>query len=690
MALAAITLAPGVDVEKTATLNSGGWTAANAVRFREGLPEKDGGWQRYINALVVGTARGMEAWADLANNSYLAIGSEQQLQLVAAGSLLNITPIEQTDNLAPAFTTTLGSKTVTIADAGYNPAAGDWMSVLVPVSIGGIVLQGDYLVQTALAPSFTIMAASAATAAAGPGGAVPSYAVTLASSDVVVTLNNHGLAANDTYVNQVATTVHGITFAAFSSFTVLAPVTANTFHITGGVVGTGNGAGSENGGNARLVYYLPSGLASATLAAGYGEGLFGAGLYGVSAQGTTFTALRQWFMDHWGEDLICNFTGGPVIVWIPPVAGKNQAQVIDGTNFPSSIDPPTKVNVSFVSMPQRIAVVLGVDPVGGGNQDPNLIRWSDVNDFTNWLATATNQAGSFRIPSGSMIVGGVQAPLFGMIWTDEDVWLMTYQGFPLVFGFQKIGVGMDLLAGRAAGIYGNSVYWASSNAFWVFDGQTPRILDCPVWDFFWKNLNRTQKDKVFCAVNSYFNEVSWYFPSLSGNGEVDSYIRYNARENVWDYGSRVRTAWIDEGVLGAPMGVDGSNLIQQHEVAYDNDGQPMNEFVKSGFFAIESQTPLGPNAAVSDGTVFSTVKEFVSDFIFLGPTPSVQVTLFFQNRPQDSIVTYGPYTFSPAGPPLVLPKARGRMMAIQIGFSTVGTFWRGGKQRYRGVPSGKR
>ncbi len=512
----------------------------------------------------------------------------------------------------------------------------------------------------------------------------------MGSADVLVTLNNHGLHTNDTYVNQVATTVQGITFAAFSSFTVTSAPTVNTFHITAGAVGTGNGSGSENAGNARLIYYLPSGLASATLLAGYGQGLYGQGLYGVSAQGSTLSPLRQWLLDHWGADLIGNYTQSPIIVWIPPVAGGNQAEVVNGTNFPGAVDPPVKVNASFVSMPQRIMVALGVDPVGGGTQDPNLIRWSDVNDFTSWLATATNQAGSFRIPSGSMIVGGVQAPLFGVVWTDEDMWLMTYQGFPLVFGFNKIGIGMDLLAARAAGVYGNKVFWASSNAFWSFDGQSPQILDCPVWDFFWKNLNRQQKDKVFCAVNSYFNEVSWYFPSLSGNGEVDSYIRYNVREGVWDYGSRVRTCWIDEGVLGAPMGVDGASLIQQHEVALDADGQPMMEFVRSGFFSIESQTPLGPNAAISDGTIFSTVKEFIADFKFLGPTPTVQVILFFQNRPADPITQSPPYTFTPAGPPLVLPKMRGRMMAIQMGFSSVGGFWRAGKNRYRGVPSGKR
>lgn len=686
MPLATISLAPGVDVEKTPQLNSGSWSAANLIRFREGMAEKNGGWSHLTTQPVIGTARALEEWADLLGNPYLGIGSEQQLQVFSEGIISNITPIRLIRNIGPAFTTTLNSKSVKITDAGGLPSPGDWISVLVPISIGGIVLQGDYIVDSVSGNDYFVTAATAATANAGPGGAVPIYDTTNTSSNVQVTLANHGLVANDTYVNQVSTTVGGIIFAAFSSFTVNAPITANTFHITG-TIATGTNTGSENGGNARLIYYLPSGLASATPAAGYGEGLYGAGLYGVSAGGNTISPLRLWFLDQWGQDLIGNFNGSPIIVWVPPVAPGHQALTVDGTNFPSSIDPPVQVNASFVSMPQRIMVALGVDPVGGGTQDPNLIRWSDVDDFTNWLATATNQAGSFRLASGSRIVNGVQAPLFAVIWTDVDLWIMNYIGFPLVFSFNKVQIGTDLLAPNAAGVYESSVYWTSSNAFFVSDGQSVRILDCPVWDFFFKRLNRQQKDKVIFASNSWFNEIAWFFPA--GN-EIDSYVRYNIREGVWDYGMLERTAWTDEGPLGAPIGIDGNNLIQQHEIAYDADGSSMGEFVTSGFFSIASQTPLGPNAAISDGSLFTTIKKFIGDFTFLGPTPSVQVFLLFQDYPTGPITTYGPYTFMPSGPQFVVPKARGRLMVIKLGFSGVGTFWRNGNQRYLGAPSGRR
>lgn len=683
MPLQTVTLKPGIDREATPTLNSAGWSYGNQIRFRDGLPEKNGGWSHLTTTAIVGTSRAAFSWADLSGIPYLASGSEQRLEIFSGGTLTDITPLRATTNLAPAFTTTLGSATVKITDSGGHPSDGDWVDILVPVSIGGIVLQGLYLASGAAGNDYNVTAATVATAAAGPGGAVPSYAVTNGSADVAVTLNNHGLAVNDTYTNEVATTVHGVTFAAYTSYTVTSVPDVNTFHITAGAVGTSSGSGSENAGNARLQYLLPSGLASATLAQGFGQGLFGQGLFGESSPGVTYNPLRLWFLDQWGQDLIGNYTGSPIYVWIPPVAPGNVAIAIDGTNYPGATSPPTAVNASFMTMPQQILMALGVDPSGGGTQDPNLVRWCDVGDFTIWVATATNQAGSFRIPSGSKIINGISAPQFALIWTDVDLWQVSYIGFPLVFSFNKIAVGVDLLTPNAAALYESVVYWPSSNGFFKFDGNAVVPVKCPVWDVFFRNLDRTQKDKVFAAVNSWFNEITWWFPSESGSGEIDSFVRYNIREDLWDYSENLaagfyRTAWVDEGPMGAPIGVDGSGILQQHEVALDADGSPMGEFIQSGFFSI------------ADGNFFAFLDRFIPDFLLDGPTPSVSITVIVQDYPASPQSTYGPYMFDTTGPDYFVVRARGRVAALRIGASSVGTFWRLGALRILTSPAGRR
>ncbi len=70
-----LTLKPGVNVERTPTLNEGGISTSQLIRFFDGLPQKIGGWTELIPEQFVGTCRGMHGWGDLNGNPYLALGT---------------------------------------------------------------------------------------------------------------------------------------------------------------------------------------------------------------------------------------------------------------------------------------------------------------------------------------------------------------------------------------------------------------------------------------------------------------------------------------------------------------------------------------------------------------------------------------------------------------------------------------
>lgn len=686
MPLSKVILRPGINVERTPLLNEGGWSSSQLVRFFQGMPQKNGGWQHLnppnaggMPIPLIGTARGAHAWADLNGNAYAAFGTEQRLQLLALGLIYDITPLRKTDNIAPAFSTTNGQKTVTVTDTSHGAAVGDWINILIPVSVGGIVLQGVYQVQTVVdANNYTIAAATAATATVSGGGAVPSFSTTNGSPNITITLNNHGLIVNSLFGVQVATTVGGITLTAGAQYSVVAPVTTNTFVIVPGASATSTATVSENSGNAQIQYLVATGLSSATYTSGYGVGPYGEGPYGVGT-GSVLTPLRQWFLDNWGQDLIGNYTGSPIYVWTPPETDNNVALAINSTNYPTSVEPPTMVHGSFVAMPQQIFVAWGVDAFGSGTLDPNLIRWSDVADFTDWQATAANQAGSFRLPTGSRIVGGLQGQQFMYFWTDVDFWIGQYLGPPFVFGFQKIASGCELLSARAAAIYNSVAYWCSSEQFFMFDGQSVRVIQCPVWDKFFPLINRLQVDKVWAWVNSQFNEITWFFPSAAGTGECDSYVRYNAVEGSWDYGTLGRTCGFDTNVYGPPIAVDTTGLIQQHEVGNDADGAPMMPSIRSAWFSI------------ADGSFFTFIERLIPDLIVNGGNSTVQLTVYTQNYPTDPIIQYGPFNWNPnTGPPYQIIRGRGRVASLQISSSALGVFWRLGAVRYLGQPAGRR
>jgi hypothetical protein len=264
---------------------------------------------------------------------------------------------------------------------------------------------------------------------------------------------------------------------------------------------------------------------------------------------------------------------------------------------------------------------------------------------------------------------------------------MTYIGFPLVWDFQKIGSGCGLIAARATGVFQSAVYWCTLNQFMVFSGGTIQILPCPIWDYFFYNLDRQQTDKVFCAVNSLFGEIEWYFPSATGNGECDSYVTYSVIESqragfpIWYYGKLPRTCWTDENVFGPPLATDTSGNLQQHEVGTDADGTPMMPSIATGYITI------------SEGNFFTTMRRLIPDMILTGgtrPNNNITITLNLIDYPGDTPTVVGPFLWTPQSPQYIMTMCRGRLVSITISSTNLGVFWRLGAFRYEGAQSGRR
>ena len=79
MPLVDIEVQPGVDKQDTPTGATGRWIDSDMVRFRYGLPEKIGGWEKVTADYLVGAARGIHAWTSLDGSPYLSAGTNKQL-----------------------------------------------------------------------------------------------------------------------------------------------------------------------------------------------------------------------------------------------------------------------------------------------------------------------------------------------------------------------------------------------------------------------------------------------------------------------------------------------------------------------------------------------------------------------------------------------------------------------------------
>jgi hypothetical protein len=340
---------------------------------------------------------------------------------------------------------------------------------------------------------------------------------------------------------------------------------------------------------------------------------------------------------------------------------------------------PPYNNGIFVAMPQRQLVSLGC--TFDGIPDPLLIRWSDVNNFDSWVGTVINQAGSYKIPKGSKIIGGIQAQQQGLIFTDLGVWSMQYIGPPYVYGFNEVATGCGLIARKAVAAISGTVYWMGQSQFFSLSGNGVQPVPCPVWDVIFQDLDTSNLDKIRVAVNSLFGEISWFYPNLSSGGENNSYVKYNVYLNCWDYGTLSRTAWTDQSVLGKPIGADPvSGYLYQHETSPNADGVAMNSFFRTGYFAM------------TEADVKSFVDEVWPDMkwgLYDGDqNATVYITFYVTDFAGQDPEIYGPYPMT-QDTKWFNPRFRGRLISIQLSSNDLDSFWRLGNIRYRLQPDGR-
>jgi len=678
---ASFKLLPGVDQNKTPALNEAAISESQLIRFVPdrtlgGLVQKLGGWTKFFPDTIGSIVRCLWAWEDTNANSYLAIGAEgiaagggQALEVINSGVEIDITPQTVESDAAVDFSTTSGSSTVTVIDANFTVDAYDVVNIQTQVSVGGLILFGQYAVTPVNSTSYTIEARDAlgspsfATSTVSNGGAVPEYDTTSGSDFVDVTLADHGYVAGSTFTALVATSVGGVTI--YGNYTVISVTSSSVFTISASTQATSTANALENNGDVHFLYLngvgpVPSG--SGFGVGGFGVGGFGSGIAPSPDLGTPINAV-DWTIDNWGEILISCPLNGPIYQWNPS-SGDLIAIAIANA-------PPVNAGM-FVAMPQRQIIAWGSTFTGIG--DPLLIRWCDVNDYDSWIALITNQAGSYRIPKGSRIVQCIQGPQQGLIWTDLGVWAMQYSGPPYVYQFNELGTGCGLIGRKAAGSMNGIVYWMGQSQFFRLAGNGVEPIRCPVWDVIFQDLDTSNLDKIRIAPNSRFGEITWYYPTSSNGGEVSHYVKYNTILDQWDFGELARTAWINESVLGPPIGAAPNQYIYQHETSTDADGSPMVSSFQTGYFAMTE----------------ADVKMFIDQIWpdmkwgYYGGTQdaNVNITFYVTDYAGQTPIQYGPYTMT-QNTTFITPRFRGRLVSIKIESSDIGTFWRLGNIRYR-------
>jgi hypothetical protein len=697
MPLQRLQFRPGVNRESTTLANEGGWFACDKVRFRSGYPEKIGGWTAFSLNTFLGVCRSLWNWVTLKSFNLVGVGTHLKFYIESGGAYYDITPIRYVSTVAAnAFTTA-----VSTLNGGVNA---NQTSILLASATnfsvaGGVIYIGSEQIFYGTVTGNTLI--NCVRGFNGTTAAAHSTGATVASSTIIVTDPGHGGQTDDFVTISGATGfVNGIPVSfingnqeitvidsTFWTFTIATPA------ITGGTATNG----------ATFSYEISTGKAVYTSGTGWGAGPWSRLGWGDGFTTGVGQQLRLWSQINYGEFLLFSYRGGPIYIWVPGPG--TQPDFATRGDLVTGPECPTQVLQLLISDATRILIAFGCNPYSFDPDpdvlDPLLIRWSVSEDYTDWNPAITNQAGSYRLSHGSLIIGALQTRQENLVWTDTAMYSMQYAGPPFVWNFNILADNISICSPNAMATVNGVVYWMGTDKFYMYAGRV-ETLPSTLRQFVYSDINRDQFYQVVAGTNEGFNEVWWHYCS-AGSEINDRYVIYNHLDRVWYYGTLSRTAWLDSPLRGAPMAADPDvNRLVFHETGVNNNStnapQAINAYIQSSDFDI------------GDGHNYGFVWRMVPDITFDGSnivegatTPRVDFTVLPRRNPGSA--------YGPADSPLVITennyadantyevqrftqivytRVRGRQMAFKIESNTLGTQWQLGTPSMDVRPDGRR
>ena len=143
MPLKKLLLKPGIDRENTSYTSEGGWYDGDKIRFRQGTPEKIGGWSPQGDNFFLGTCRSLWNWNSLASVNFTAVGTNIKFYIQMGSVYYDITPIRLTTAAGDVtFSASDGSPYITVTEANHAAITGDFVTFSGAVGLAVILLQG--------------------------------------------------------------------------------------------------------------------------------------------------------------------------------------------------------------------------------------------------------------------------------------------------------------------------------------------------------------------------------------------------------------------------------------------------------------------------------------------------------------------------------------------------------------------
>ena len=162
----------GVNRENTRYTNENGYFVSNNVRFRQGTPEKIGGWTRLSANFFLGVCRSLWNWVTLGGANYLGVGTNLKFYVESGGAYNDITPIRASSTINNNPFTGNDTTTVTVTDTAHGGTTGDFVTFSGATGTYATIFNAEFQITVLTVDTYTITTTSVIAAGSSGGASV--------------------------------------------------------------------------------------------------------------------------------------------------------------------------------------------------------------------------------------------------------------------------------------------------------------------------------------------------------------------------------------------------------------------------------------------------------------------------------------------------------------------------------------
>jgi len=181
----------------------------------------------------------------------------------------------------------------------------------------------------------------------------------------------------------------------------------------------------------------------------------------------------------------------------------------------------------FITVVRDFVVVAHTDE--SGTTRPYRVRWSAINDETDWVENVNTQSDYQDIPDGGHITG-IRGGEFGIILMEKSISRMSYAGTPFIFQFDNISRGKGCIAAGSVCQYQGLTFFLSDDGFYVCDGQKVTPIGSEKVDRFFFNDANLDLTTMSAAADPIRKMIMWNYLATDGTRKL---IVYNFTTNKW-------------------------------------------------------------------------------------------------------------------------------------------------------------